>query len=54
MQSRKPDVKIGTFQIAETSTIGHVVFDGKKTSVRLSSTEFYRFTVRWIPKVNPI
>lgn len=44
MQSRKHDVKIGTSQIAATSTIGHVVLDGRKPSVRLSANGFYRFS----------
>ena len=43
MQNHVHTIKIGTFQIADTSTIGHVVLDGEKTEARLSSNEFYHF-----------
>lgn len=43
MQSQAHPIRIGTFQIAATPTIGHVVLDGEKTKVHLSSNEFYHF-----------
>jgi hypothetical protein len=43
MQSQSHEIRIGTFRIGKVKAICHVLFDGKKTSVRLSSTKFYSF-----------
>jgi hypothetical protein len=44
MQGKTNPIKVGTFQIGDKSTIGHVVLDGKNTKVHLSSNEFYHFS----------
>jgi hypothetical protein len=43
MKAQKDKIRIGTFQIGDVSTIGHVAIDGKDTAVRLSSNEFFHF-----------
>ncbi len=43
MNTKREKVRIGTFMVGDTATIGHVTTDGKDTTVRLYSNDFYHF-----------
>lgn len=43
MPQKQDKIRIGTFQIGEVATIGHILLDGERTTVGLSANKFYHF-----------